>query len=225
MVRAFARELFYDLRLGSLPRVARSVLLGTLLAVTYCLASFSTSADGLFKTSLRNGAERELVSITDTLGIAEFLGYKGDLDGIGRVQDFYNALSHDLSGGTYLSVFGQPIAVRQSELIRDFAVASFGWSWDFCPYEDEVLGGLAYDVPSVQLDKNAWDFYGLRLADGAGKIDWSAVSYEADTCQPVVLGSGYSRLYKLGDRIDARFYTRHLTFEVVGFLEERSAVF
>lgn len=225
MVRAFVRELLYDLRLGLFLRVARSVLLGTLLAVTYCLASFSASAVGLFKTSLRDGAEHEFVSITDTLGMVEFQGYKGDLDGIGRVQGFYNALSHDLSGGTYLSIFGQPIAVRHSEPIRDFAVVAFGWSWDPCPYEDKVLGGLAYDVPAVQLDKNAWDFYGLRLADGSGKVDWAAVTYEADTCQPVVLGSGYSRLYKVGDRIDAWFYTRPLTFEVVGFLEERSAVF
>lgn len=220
------REVMYDSRLGIFARVGRSVLLSTTLIIIYCVGTFLVSAEDSLQSGLRSDAEREFVSITDSLADpSDFYDYSSEREGVERVGKFYNALSEDLTGGTFLSVFNQRVAVGSDSSLRAFAAGPDGEAGSADDYFDPFMNTDVYDIRSIQLNKNAWEFYGLELGDNASEIDWDSVDYMGAGPHPLVLGSNYRSIYDIGDSVRVGFYNIVIDFKVQGFLNERSMLF
>lgn len=220
------REVMYDAELGTLARVGRSVLLATTLITIYCMGTFLVSAQDSLQSGLRIDAEREFVSITDSLADpSDFYDYSSQSEGVERVGKFYNALSEDLTGGTFLTVFNQRISVANDSPLRAFAAGPDGEAGRADDYFHPFMNTEVYDIRSVQLNRNAWEFYGLGLSDNAVGIDWDSVDYMGPGPHPLVLGSKYRSIYDIGDSIRVGFYNIVVDFKVQGFLDERSMLF
>ena len=56
-----------------------------------------------------------------------------------------------------------------------------------------------------------------------GPIVWNTFSYK-DNHIPVLLGSEYKSFYKFGDVITGNYYSKNITFEVVGFIEKGCSI-
>lgn len=219
------REVLHDARQCVVARTVRSALLAATMVVVCAIGTFLASANDSLQTGLRGDAERHFVPIADSLADPAAFEEYSSPDGIARAAAFYNALNTVLSGGSFLSVFDQQVAVRSDETWHPYAAGPDGQAGPPAEYFHPAMGGQVFDVRSVQLNKNAWDFYGLRLAEGAGPLEWGDVDYRGPGPHPVMLGANLRGVAEVGDTIKIGFYNTVFEFRVVGFLTPRSMIY
>lgn len=220
------REVLYDCRLGLVTRLTRTVLLVGALLFSYAIGTFLVSATSALHSGLRGDADRVFVPIIDSLADpAAFEEYNSTKESTVAVAAFANALTHDLQGGTYLTTFDQPVSVASDTPFREFAVGPDGLAGEAVEYDHPILGRSAFDVLSLQINKQAWQFYGLKTTSDEGQPDWSAINYSSDAPNPLIVGANYQGVVNIGDEIKIGFYNKELTFRVHGFLPERTMIY
>lgn len=215
-------EVRRDLRRGAIARVVKSGLLAALLVACYTVAIFLVSVDEAMSQGLSPDAEREMISVTDTLDNPdEFAETAGSLQGYQAVARFYDQLT-SLPSGTFLSAFDQQLPVEAFKGGKGF-FAPMGEEQVAPAFKHPATGTTFQAVRSIQLNEAAWTFYGLSVDAGAG-VDWAQVDYEAKAV-PVVLGAAYQGRYEVGDTMTADLYGRIVTLEVAGILQPRSYLY
>ncbi|HMR47808.1 MAG TPA: hypothetical protein PKE40_01475 [Arachnia sp.] len=216
-------ELLNEIKRGAPLRLLASGMLAALLLVAYIVGTFFVTIDQGSRSALSGSAEREIVSITDTLiEPSSFHAYSHSPEGRSRAVRFYEELQ-ELRTGTFLSSFDQNLSLVRFDGIDDFS--PYGDIDLPAPnvYWNPVLSGEASDVMGFQMNRAVWEFYGLRIEDGA-EFDWDAVDY-ADGRLSVVLGSSYGSLYDVGDVLSLEFYGRRFDANVVGFLMPKAHMY
>lgn len=219
-------DLIDDLRRGALATLAK-ILLIAILAVTLAnLASFTRSTDDALSQGFSESAQVNLYGLTDRLAdpdrFSEFRASPEAVAGLTRFWDELDASDRiDL-----LSVFDQPVPVRgpRADVTFDHAFGT-----DSAPsgvFHDEYYGGDVLISKAIELNRAAFDFFGLTVGAGtdAPALDWSAVNYSGDSV-PVLLGSAYREHYAVGDTLVGDYYMRTTTFRVAGFLTPHSSIY
>ena len=213
-------ELLCDWKNCWLPRLIKCCVAVALALCGYTALAFAKAADGTVQQSFSRQAEFDIYGLTDNFmsdpdGFADF---RRSDDNLRALASFNDTLSTSTSF-TFLSIFNQPVPVL------DFKGGpEFGYSYAMGQGSDEVQqdGIAAFNAKSVQINQAAFEFYGLRVAQGSVP-DWSRIDYSQGRI-PVLLGSKYAGVYVVGDTFTASLYFRTMTFEVVGMLEAGSVV-
>lgn len=217
-------ELLRDLRSNGPLLLAKTVALGLLLLSVFHIGSFTRSADAAVDRSFSAEAEVDLYSVVDTLWEdADYSDFRQSGASVNRLAAFYNGLDEERSF-RLLTTTAQPMPIAD---FRGGDVFDAGYGSDSGVRGEYVYpeagGARLRDVKSLQLNRQAFEFYHLRVGAGSG-IDWAAVDYSTGRI-PVLLGADYRGIYELGDVLDAQYYFFPKEFEVVGFLEPDSSVF
>ena len=218
-------EAWRDVRVAAWVRWLRSTMLAAFVAVAYCISVFLLSAQDALHTGLRPEAEREFVSLTDSLhDPSAFEEFTSSPEALARLAEFQHGLG-TLTRGTFLSAFNQQVAIQGAPPSPVFAAGPGGERGDPDPYFHDGLNAMAQDVRAMQLNESAWDFFGLKLSDGGRAIDWEQIDYSGASPVPVILGAAYRDYYAVGDRVTVGFYNQVIDTEVHGFLPERSMMY
>ncbi|GAA3598543.1 hypothetical protein GCM10022198_23490 [Klugiella xanthotipulae] len=215
--------IIFDMRKNFPLIVAKSLVFSLFFLAFYNFLSFSQETDAAINQSFSSDSEVNLYTLTDTLveadEFSEFRESKNELDKLGS---FYNALN---DGGqfTFLSIFDQPLPVKD---FRGDETYDYGYGTEMSvqgKYFDEDFGAQAQNVKSIQMNKNAFEFYKIRT-EGGQEIPWKEIDYSGSEV-PILLGSNYANLYRVGDVIQGNFYFKTLNLRVAGFLEPGSSIF
>jgi len=214
------RETLYDLRRnGPISAVKALIMLLVCLSV-YNLQSFSHNTDLAIEQNLTQQLDYNIFTVVDMLAEPQlFSEATNSRHRVAEIAEFYDQLNAD-STLKMLSVFNQALLKVQFRGDKTFEhaygtdLSSFGF------YEDEV-GRRVLDVKSIQMNEQAYNFYGLRAQDGK-EIRWEDVDYASGTV-PVLLGNDFKPYYAIGDTIEGWMYEK-LKFQVVGFLEQNSSI-
>lgn len=203
--------------------IAKSALLCLLFLGMYSTVTFTQSTRNAVNRNFGAQNEQNLYGLRDTLITAEpFREFRQDPSRLRQLAEFYNVLnsSEEIS---FTSAFNQPLP------IADFRGGDGydGWQDMGAPpkgvYRDPISGRDMQDVLSLQLNQRAFEFAGFEVAEGQG-FDWDRVDYSASTL-PVLLGSGYSSLYTVGDVLAGELYGQQFSFRIIGILEPNSSMF
>ncbi|MBN3525197.1 hypothetical protein [Paenibacillus apiarius] len=147
--------------------------------------------------------------------------FKSDY-GLSHLKGFYSELNQG-EGYTFLETIIQPIYVANytgADMFREGY--ENGDDLDSYNYENE---GITYAfIKAVMLNENAWDEFKLRVGQGKTFSSDEYILPPHDFSLPVILGYEYASDYKLGERLSIIHYTKKLTMEVVGFLEQDSVM-
>lgn len=215
-------ELFADLRLNGHLILLRTLLLTLSIVSLYYICSFHGVTDN--QTSVLQEDNYELYQITDALYEEDsYSAFAHSQKALESAAKFYNALNNQETT-KFLSIYNIRLPVERfvgdERFDHTYGIQS---KLDSEPYELEP-GILVKDVKSVQLNRNAFEFFNLEVALGHG-IEWDNISYLSGKI-PVLLGSAYAGTYSVGDEIDCWLYgSSHLQLKVNGFLEPNSTVF
>lgn len=213
-------EFLCDLKSCWLPRLVKCGVAVTLALCGYTALAFASAADGAVSQSFSRQAQFDIYGLADTFmsDPDAFYDFRQSEDGLRALASFNDGLS--TSGlFTFLSIFNQPVPVL------DFKGGpEFGYAYGMGRGTDkvELADGAALNAKSVQMNRAAFEFYGLRVSAGT-EPSWSGVDY-AQGKVPVLLGAKYNGVYSPGDVLAVSFYGRAMTFEVAGLLESGSSV-
>lgn len=73
------------------------------------------------------------------------------------------------------------------------------------------------------MNKQVIDFFNLSVSEGSL---WNEKAAEdIDGTMPVILGSSYKKLYKIGDVTSINYYNKPFNVKVIGFMKENSKVY
>lgn len=220
-------EWIYNLKRNGLLTILKTSILLLILLLLYFFITFSQKIDTKLSGIQNEGSDHQLFSVTDTLTDGDdFYNFRKSIDKLNSIKTFYDSLnSHN--DFKFLSAFDQ-----------HFVIENFKGDLKFNPYygsdmTDEVGLNESYldpetkktvsDVKSFQMNRQFFDFYHLEIEEGH-QFSWDEVDYEKTTI-PVILGSNYKGIYKLGDRMNGYYYFMPYEFKIAGFLKENSAVF
>lgn len=211
------------LRAGVLPLIAKILLAGILFVTLYNVVTFSESTHAAVNRSFSDNADVNLYGLIDDLHDPDaFRSFRDSLPDLERLGAFYNQLSND-DELTFLSSFDQPLPIRDFPGDGSFEDGYGTGMSTRGPYTDEETGRTMVDVKSLQMNRNAFEFYKLRTSTG-DTPDWETIDYEASVT-PVVLGSDFEGVYEVGDTFVGTLYFAEMTFEVAGFLAPHSSIF
>lgn len=203
------KELYFSIR----QNIVYYVLNTTITALITIIILFSITV--LLQLFVQNNAFVEIYKgqnmfyLRDTLIDAdEFYKYREDENNINKLGDFYNHLSEN-DNLDFLAMNNQPI-YKKEEIGLDSAIE----------YYDENQG--TYQVKAFQLNKQAFDFYNLKISKGDA-IQWDKINIDESKI-PVLLSSDYENIYDLGDIIKGEYFFENVEFEVKGFLKENTFV-
>ncbi|WP_157544480.1 hypothetical protein [Jonesia quinghaiensis] len=193
------------------------------IITTYTVISFT----GDISTGLDQGFSQErqvdMYHLTDTLvDPEEFWNFRQSQEQMETIASFYQELTSSETF-TFLSIFNQPLFAHDFMGGETFD-ASFGTeSGGQGEYIDDISGRKTRAVKSIQLNQQAFQFYGLTLSSGSVP-QWNSITPQSIEI-PVVLGHDYQEIYSVGDIIDVEYYFRETTLRVSGFLEEGSSIY
>ena len=214
------REFWQDAKGNALFLAGKCAVLSAIALCAYTLAAFSVSSEGAVRQSFDRQAGYELLSLADAfIADAEgFYQFRQDEEGLRTLSRFNDLLTSNLSF-SFLSLFDQPVPVPGFK-----GGVEFGEAYGRENASDAVVvdGKPAFNAKAVQINKQAYDFYGIEVSEGSG-IAWSNVDYQGMRI-PVLLGAAYESVYLPGDVFSGSFYGRNATFEVKGILERGSTV-
>ncbi|WP_127534368.1 ABC transporter ATP-binding protein [Paenibacillus kobensis] len=80
------------------------------------------------------------------------------------------------------------------------------------------------NIKSMQLSSNVFEMNNVTLSSGEFFSDNDYFYDEKREDLPVILGSDYSEVYKLGDRLDILYYQKSFTGTVIGFLTPNQTI-
>ena len=145
-----------------------------------------------------------------------FYQFRQKKENLEMLRQFYNGLYNE-KGLELLSCFNQPLFIDSFEKGNQFL---------YEPQNDlqETMTRVPDAVKSFQINKKVFDFYHLQMEVG-GHLDWKQANISNNSSYPLLLGNHLTEHYQLGDKITAEFYSKIITFEVVGFLEPNSHLY
>lgn len=201
----------------------RIIKCGVAVAISLCVytvLAFGFSADGAIQQSFSRQDGFDIYSLVDSFmdDPEGFYAFRQNEESLRSLASFNDALSSS-SDFVYLSVFDQSVPVFDFK-----GGAEFGYSYGMGGGSDVIDfdGRSAFNAKAIQINRAAFDFHGLRVAQG-GIPSWDDVDWN-QTRLPVLLGSAYKSIYTPGDSFVGNLYGRLMTFEVVGLLEEGSSI-
>lgn len=188
-------------------------LLVSIISITYTLTTYSNDVkDKLNDISTGN---KRYTMVDNFYDADSFYEFRQNKDNINILANFYNEFFSSKKV-TMLSVFDQALHLKGFKGNKKFLYNS----------EEFVNVNRSSDigVKSIQLNKKAFDFYDLKLEDDY-EINWKYIDYKNNSKVPIILGSDYKGIYKLGNIISGNLYGKQFEFEVVGFLKENSYIY
>lgn len=216
-------EILRDLRRNLVPVVVKALVVALLFLCGASLLSFSRSTASAIDSGFSSRSEVNLYNVIDTLTDAdEFFEFRQSPARVASLARFYNDLNTSTRVAA-LSMFNQAVPI---ENFRGDDSFDYGYGTDMevkGKYIDPTTGVAVQDVKSLQLNRHAFEFFGLTV-DSGNAPPWSEIDYSSGRV-PVLLGSDYRGLYELGDTIRGSLYFSPLNFTVVGFLAPESAVY
>lgn len=215
-------DILFDIKHNAALHILKIVLCALLGFCFYCFAAMSVNVDEAIEKYYSKQSEYNLYTLIDSLSdpeaFSEFVESERSVDLLGA---FYDALNSE-EDFAFLSIFNQAIPIVDFSGDERFRY-TYGTPMAGDDTFVDPLDRFATNVKSVQLNRNAFDFFGLGIAEGAS-IPWDAVDYSNETI-PVLLGSDYSSFYHVGDVLEGWLYLSDADFLVVGFLNRGSTIF
>lgn len=203
--------------------VAKALIVALAGVTLYNLASFAQSTRDAVDTTFSESSRVELFGLTDRLADpGDFERFRSSPASIRTATRFYDALNRD-DQVQLLSAFDQSVPVAGFRGGDEF---DHGFGTEMGArgaYDDEVLGPGTVAVKSLQLNRAAFDFAGLRTTPEV-PFDWSDIDFGSGSV-PVLLGADYRGVYDVGDTLRGSYYFQVTDFTVTGFLEPDSSVF
>ncbi|RLP74710.1 hypothetical protein D9V32_11770 [Mycetocola tolaasinivorans] len=218
------REILYDIRRNGALILLRILIVALALVSTVTTVSFTESTTGTLDSQFSARAENNLAQLIDTYydDPDAFLAIRNNPEAMAQVSGFYDALTRS-TALTPLSMFDQAVPVQEFRGDDRFD-HTFGTDLDVVGrYADAVTGTTLMNVKSMQMSRQAFEFYGLTASAGEA-ISWAEVDY-ASGMVPVLLGSDYQGVYAVGDTLRGDLYGNVLDLTVSGFLPPESAVY
>lgn len=216
-------EVYYNLKKNVVLLSLKVSVLAVFFILIYIIMSFSISTKEVINQNYSNEKDKNLYSLIDTFTNPEkFTDFRESKSSLKELADFYNYLNTN-NELLFVSSFEQPIPISNFKGDISFQ-KNYGTQLEtYGSYKDTESGMNLFDVKSIQMNQNTFDFYNLKVASGKD-IEWENVTYNSDKI-PVVLGSKYENIYQIGDFIKGDFYSKKMEFEVIGFLEKNASLF
>jgi len=200
-------ELLFSIKSNKLFYMLSILILSAFLVI---VGIFTFLQFGIHNTTKQIQAvyeDKKLYTLMDSLLEADaFSKYRESAANINRVGAFYNAISSS-KDFCFISMFNQPMLVKNFRGGNQFV------------YSESNLNNLK----CFQLNQKAFDFYHLKISNSF-EFQWDKVDYNSDKI-PVLLGSDYQGVYKIGDSFVSEYYSKNFEFIVAGFLEPNSFVY
>lgn len=212
-----------DLRSNGLVLFAKVVTLTLVAMSLYSYGTFVQSTSLAVDHGLSDEADVDLYTLIDqfTADPDGFERFRASPDRIDDLAAFVDRVD-DEPGMKFISAYDQPLPVADFRGDERFDVG-YGTEYSLRGEYPDESGRAVRDLKSIQMNKTAFEFAGLRVAEGV-EPDWGAVDYGTRPV-PVLLGADYEGIYAAGDRLDGSLLFRGLTFEVRGFLEPDSTMY
>ncbi|WP_317914116.1 hypothetical protein [Carnobacterium maltaromaticum] len=216
-------ENYYNFKKNIVWISLKVLMLSVFFSLIYIIISFSFSTKDAINQNYSNEKDKNLYSLIDTFTDPEkFTEFRESKNSLNELANFYNYLNTN-NKVLLVSSFEQPIPISDFKGDITFQT-NYGTQLEtYGSYKDTESDMDLFDVKSIQMNKNTFNFYNLRIDSGKG-IEWENVNYNSDKI-PVILGNKYENIYQLGDVIQGDFYSKKMDFEVIGFLEKNSSLF
>ncbi|GAC41196.1 hypothetical protein [Paenibacillus popilliae] len=137
-----------------------------------------------------------------------------------RLKNFYHDLTHTREF-QYLAMDSHHILVKDTGLPEHF---NEGYEQGHKKRQQQIGDETFTAVKSFQMNKQAFDFFGLTIAEGASWREQDVQAGEGDTL-PALLGASYRHIFQVGDEIVIDYYFKPFTIKVIGFLQANSKIY
>nr|WP_245339263.1 hypothetical protein [Paenibacillus shirakamiensis] len=188
------------------------VILGTFVAFKGELEYESTSLQKIYEGK---AIYQLLDGFYDGDKYAEFVS---EPDYLVRLKSYYKQLNNT-SDFNYLAMFNQFIYLKDKGLPEELIE---GYEQGSKKNQVQVGDDIFTTVKSFQMNKQAMNYFGLQVENGRL---WNDEDFKDNSVMPVLLGSSYQNLYKVGDETTINYYNKPLTVKIIGFLKENSKVY
>ncbi|WP_127489168.1 ABC transporter [Paenibacillus ehimensis] len=146
-------------------------------------------------------------------------------DFLTKIKIFYGNLENSLDE-KYIYIFNQSVALlnfgednkRKFTYGYESGVATKGSFY-------EKQDGPYYSIKALQMNKQAFDHFGIDVIEGEPLSSQDFENKNNNDNVPVLLGSEYRGLYKVGDTLKGRYLFKKFTFSVKGFVDKSTMVF
>ncbi|MDP4524556.1 ABC transporter permease [Bacillus halotolerans] len=140
---------------------------------------------------------------------------------LNNVKNFYNYLNKS-TDFVYLNTTLQPIGVQSFQGNETF-LDGYEYGSTQEPYERKYKEEKYWLVKSIQLNENIFKVSNLKLQMGSF-FKKNEYIYKKSKKIPVILGSQYEGIYKVGDTLKIDYIDKDFVGEVIGILEPESVV-
>lgn len=183
----------------------------SLITIVISVSIFMMSQTFIKEKSITNTYHNSTIyRIIDTFYEDEdFQEFRSNKANINKIGSFYNDLFSNESI-ELLSVFDQPLDIENYLGNKAF--------WD-----NEMAMGAEYNIKSLQMNKNVFDFNKLKVMEGI-EPEWEMIK-ASDKVIPIILGYDYSNIYNIGDKLKGKYYNQEVVFHVVGILEKNQMIY
>lgn len=140
-------------------------------------------------------------------------------DYLSKLKKYYNQLN-EAKDFQYLAMFNHHILLKDERISGEFIE---GYEQGNSKPQVEVNNNFFTPIKSFQMNKQVIDFFNLSVSEGSL---WNEKAAEdIDGTMPVILGSSYKKLYKIGDVTSINYYNKPFNVKVIGFMKENSKVY
>lgn len=161
---------------------------------------------------------KNIYQLSDELFNEKEQEYLSKDESLANLKNFYNTLNKS-SDFKYLNTTTQPIGIVNFKGNKTFWEGYEDGS--FPPHE---IDGKKYEfVKSLQINKQVIDSFDLKLLEG-NLFQKDDYIYNNNKSIPIILGSDYQSIYKIGDEVEIDYIMKSLKGRVVGILKPNSVL-
>ncbi len=132
----------------------------------------------------------------------EFTKFREQKSALDVLKKYYNKLN-TASNFKYLAMFNQKIIINN--------------------FMERIPQATEGKINSFQINKQAHDYFNLAVSKGR---PFSLEDFKDNgNIIPVLMGSNYGENFSVGDRIEALYYQKEVTLEVVGILQQNTFLY
>lgn len=221
-LQALAHEMWIDAKGQGLMVAMCSLVTLFIALIVYHVCAFGISLNASRHVVVDARGESSLYMLADIYDDPdEYAAFREDGRRVAAMGNFCNELTAD-NTVAFVSVFDQFVPVRHARGDQSFEYGTMeGSEGEASGYEDPE-GVSVRNMRSIQMTRQAFDFFGLRIACG-GDIPWDDVRY-TEREVPVLLGFRYQDYYRVGETLEGWLYGELKTFRIVGFIDEDASI-
>lgn len=137
-----------------------------------------------------------------------------------KLKNYMTAIQNQ-KNFTYLSIVNQPIDIITDKLPQKFI---YGYeTGEAMTDSKDKDGNIDKAAKCLAVSSNVFTQFGMQISEGRGfgKEDYT---YNANKSIPVILGSDYKGIYKIGSSFDGYYPFDKMHFTVIGFFEKNTGV-